>query len=555
MALTRRDDTSAEPSASPTLNIAHELVERPILEGHGKRPALRWLGRRHDRRTYSFADLNELSARAASVLRAHGIGPGDVVAVLLPRLPDLYVAALGAWRIGAVFCPLFASFGPAPLRSRLAISNAKALITSQSLYAGKLADNRAEITSLSTVLLVGEGKESHKDCGDFRALMAAADPADGTIAAVTAQTPAALHFTSGTSGTPKGALHSHGAVLALSDSARQVFGLTPDDVFWCTADPGWVTATAYGIVAPLACGCSIIADEAEQDPRRWYGILQDEAVTAWYTTPTAIRNMMKLGTALARSFPCNSLRIAASVGEPLNADAVAWGEKVFGIPFFDTWWQTETGAITVANLPGAARAGSMGRPLPGIKLEVMHRREGKLVPAEIDEVGELALATPMSSMISGYLNEPGRFEQSIKDGWYLSGDLVRRDADGFLWFVGRADDMIQSAAQAIGPFEVECLLGTHPAVAEIGVIGKPDQLRQEVPVAYIAVNPGFEAGESLRLELMIFARQSLGHTMTPQEIHFVENLPKTSSGKIIRHALRALPDTPLMRASSGFDDE
>jgi acetyl-CoA synthetase len=545
--------------AESPVNMAFELVERHVAQGDGDRVALRWLGRRRDRRDFSYADLADLSARAAVVLRDHGIGPGDVVAVLLPRLPELFAVALGAWRVGAVFCPLFTSFGPAPLLSRIHLSRAKLLIAAEPIYAAKLAANRA---TLPTMLLVGDDSGNFGECRDFRALLAAADPATAVFAATTTDSPATLHFTSGTTDTPKAALHGHGALASLSVSAKQVFGLGPDEVFWCTADPGWVTATAYGIVAPLACGCTTIADEeGDMDPKRWYGILRDEGVTAWYTTPTAIRTMMGFGAALARTFQTTNqttkLRVAASVGEALAPDAVAWGEQVLGVPFLDTWWQTETGAIVVANLPGASRAGSMGRPLPGIEIAIMHRDGDILTPVAADEIGELALRTPLPAMISGYQDDPDRFGLSIIDGWYLSGDLVRRDADGYLWFVSRADDMIRSAGQAIGPFEVEGILSTHPAVAEIGVIGKPDHMAREVPVAYIALSAGFEAGEALRLELMTFARQNLGRAMTPQQIHFVEALPKTSSGKIIRRALRTLPDTATMPPPRGgkFDDE
>ncbi len=525
------------------VNLAHELVDRHVAEGRAGRPALRWIGRRHTRLDISYGELADLTARAARVLRQAGIQPGDVVAVMLPRLPELFVAALGAWKAGAVFCPLFASFGPGPVKSRLEISRAKLLIAGDSLYARTVAGNRPLLPDLAAVLLVGEdggAAHEHEDCLDFRALLAAADPAGSDTAATAAGDAAWLHFTSGTAGIPKGALHSHRAVLALKTSGRQVFGLGPDDVYWCTAESGWVTATAYGIVAPLACGCLAVVAEGEFDPRRWYTILRDEGVTAWYTTPTAIRMMMRYGAALARSYRPTRLRVAASCGEPLNPEAVAWGEKTFGVPFLDTWWQTETGAIAVANLPGAARAGSMGRALPGFEVAVVHRTNGGVTPvAAPDQPGELAVRDTLPSLFTGYLGDPERTKASFADGWYLSGDLVRRDADGFFWFLGRSDDMIKSASQSIGPFEVESALLDHPAVAEIGVIGRPDLLLREVPVAYVSLNPGFEAGEALRLELLTFARQQLGPALAPQEIHFVAALPKTSSGKIVRRALRS----------------
>lgn len=546
------------------VNIAHAALDRHVAEGRGDRPALLCLGRRYEKRHLSYAQLADLSARLAGALAARGIGVGDTVAVLTGRSVELYVAAFGCWKIGAVFCPLFSAFGPGPLKSRLELSGAKVLIATEDLYRRKVAGLRASLPDLSLVLLVGEDGRTvtGADGEDFNTAIAAAVPA--ATAATVPESPAFLHFTSGTTGTPKGVLHSHSAVIAESLTARQVFGLVPDDVYWCTADPGWITNTAYAQIAPLANGCMVVVDEADFDPRRWYGILKDEKVTVWYTTPTNIRMMMRYGAALARSYKENSLRVAASVGEPLNPEAVAWGEKALGVPFLDTWWQTETGAIAIANCPGRAKAGSMGMPLPGVQAAVIDRNLSRITSVEqVDEVGELALRADLPSMFTAYMGEGAHYDSSFVDGWYLTGDLVRRDADGCFWFVGRADDMIKSASHTIGPFEVECGLMDHPAVAEIGVVGKPDLLLREVPVAFISLNPGFEAGEALRIELLTFARQCLGTALAPREIHFVETMPKTNTGKILRRALKAKAvaepeeDESLIIpvSSSRFDDE
>ena len=523
------------------VNIAYQIVDRHVAEGFGQSPALLWLGRER-RREFSYGDLAELAARAAQVLIDHGIGPGDVVAVLLPKLPEQIIAALAIWKIGAVFCPLSISFGPAPIQSRLEMGRAKLLIATETLYARKVADHRPALGGLTTVLLVDADSAPNRrpDCGDFTALMAAADPKAIVNGMTAAEAPAFLHFTSGTTGTPKAAVHSHRAVLSLLVTGIQVFGLAPADIYWCTAEPGWITATAYGIVAPLANRCRVIMDEADFDPRRWYAILRDERVTTWYTTPTAIRMMMSHGAALARSYSENSLRVAASVGEPLNPEAVAWGVKAFGLPFLDTWWQTEIGAIATANLSPDYRPGSMGQPLPGVRARVVRRGvDGLEDVSGAEEIGELAIHSALPSMFTAYLGDAPRFAASLVDGWFLTGDLVRRDDDGFLWFVGRGDDMIKSAGQSIGPFEVESALLDHPAVAEAGVVGKPEMLLREVPVAFVSLNPGFEPGEALRQELLTFAKESLGSAMAPQEIHFVETLPKTTSGKIVRRTLKA----------------
>lgn len=523
------------------INIAHEVVDRHVEAGRGGNTALICLGRRYERVKLSYADLAALSAQAAAVFHGLGVEPGDRVAVLLGRCADLYTALLGAWKAGAVACPLFGSFGPGPLKSRLELSEAKVLVVSESLYLRKIAAIRAALPGLRHVLLVGDdgGDPGHHfGCAGFRDLVNKAQPA--LSVATRADSPALLHFTSGTAGTPKGVVHPHRVVLAQMVSAKQVFDLGAGDVYWCTSDPGWVTHTAYALIAPLSHGCTVVVDEADVDPRRWYGILKDERVTVWYTTPTAIRLMMRFGAALARSYRENSLRIAASVGEPLNAEAVSWGEKTLGVPFRDTWWQTETGAIAVANRPDDARPGSMGRPLPGVEVAVVERQLSQLVMlTEVDAVGELALKADGPGMFSGYAGDEARTRAAFVDGWYLTGDLVRQDADGFLWFVGRQDDMIKSAGHTIGPFEVEGLLMEHPAVAEVGVVGRADPLLREVPVAFVSLNPGFEPGEALEQELMAFARQELGSAMAPHDVVFIESLPKTTTGKILRRALKS----------------
>ncbi len=351
------------------------------------------------------------------------------------------------------------------------------------------------------------------------------------IAATEPEEMALLHFTSGTTGKPKGAIHVHEAVVAHRATGRMVLDLHPDDVFWCTADPGWVTGTSYGIVAPLTLGVTSIVDEAEFDADRWYRILQDERVSVWYTAPTALRMLMRIGAEVAHEYDLSALRFIASVGEPLNPEVVLWGEEAFGMPIHDNWWQTETGGIMIANYRSMdVRPGSMGRPLPGIEAAVARRdAEGRPVPAgdgglelvsSPEEQGELVLRPGWPSMFRGYLGEQERYERCFAGGWYLTGDLVRRDEDGYFWFVGRGDDVIKSAGHLIGPFEVESALLEHPAVAEAGVIGKPDPVAGEIVKAFVALAPGHEPSEELRRELLGFARQRLGAAVAPREIEF-----------------------------------
>jgi acetyl-CoA synthetase len=417
------------------------------------------------------------------------------------------------------------------------------LVTTASLYERKVAPLRATLPHLEHVLLVGDDRQPTAVAGahDYRQLAAEAS-GRFEIGPTDPEDPALLHFTSGTTGTPKGALHVHEAVVAHHVTGRLALDLHPDDVFWCTADPGWVTGTSYGIIAPLTNGVTSIVDEGDFDAARWYGILAKERVTVWYTAPTAIRMLMKAGTGLARAHEFPALRFLASVGEPLNPEAVVWGQEAFGFPFHDNWWQTETGGIMIANFAALdIRPGSMGRPLPGVEAAIVRKAgDGRVeVVEEADVQGELALRPGWPSMFRAYWEEPERYRKCFAGGFYLSGDLARRDRDGYFWFVGRADDVIKTSGHLIGPFEVESVLLEHKAVAEAGVIGKPDPVAGEVIKAFVSLRNGYAPSPELRRELSAFARSRLGAVVAPKEIEFRPSLPKTRSGKIMRRLLRA----------------
>jgi acetyl-CoA synthetase len=532
----------AELAMPGGLNIAYHALDRHIAEGLGEKLALRWLGKNGERHDLTYRELLGLSNRFANLLRDLGVGEGERVFSLLGRIPELYVTALGTLRNGSVFSPLFSAFGPEPVRTRMAIGDAKVLVTTAAHYRRKVADWRDELPGLQHVLLI-DGSSSSPIAGttDFHEAMGSSS-AEPRPAATGPEDLALLHFTSGTTGRPKGAMHVHEAVLAHHVTGRYALDLHPDDVFWCTADPGWVTGTSYGIIAPLTNGVTMIVDEAEFDAERWYRILQDERVTVWYTAPTAIRMLMKTGDEVVRKYDLSRLRFLASVGEPLNPEAVVWSHRVYGRPFHDNWWQTETGGIMIANFAAMdIKPGSMGRELPGINAAIVARRPDGSVNL-IEEpmtAGELALRPGWPSMFRGYLGEPDRYAKCFAEGWYLTGDLAMRDADGYFWFVGRADDVIKSAGHLIGPFEVESALMEHPAVAEAGVIGKPDPMAGEIVKAFISLKPGFEAGEALARELLGHARKRLGPAVAPKEIAFSTDLPRTRSGKIMRRLLRA----------------
>ncbi len=528
------------------LNMAYEAVDRHVARGRGDHLALGWLGKNGEVRDLSYRTLMEQTNRFANVLRGLGIGRGDRVFALLPRIPELYIACLGALKNGSVFSPLFSAFGPEPIAARVTLGEGKLLITTDTLYKKKIASIRATLPSLEHVLVVlargasGPAATAPAGTRDLHALMRSADDLF-TIVPTEPEDMALLHFTSGTTGKPKGAIHVHEAVVAHHATGKLALDFHADDVFWCTADPGWVTGTSYGILSPLTNGVTSIVDEADFDAERWYGVLRDQKVTIWYTAPTAVRMMMRSGAAIAKKYDTKSLRFIASVGEPLNPEAVLWGKEAFGLPIHDNWWQTETGGIMIANYASMdIRPGSMGRPLPGVDAAIVRRIGASVEVIDTpDTEGELALRRGWPSMFRGYLHDDERYTKCFVGEWYLTGDLARRDADGYFWFVGRADDVIKSAGHLIGPFEVESALLEHPAVAEAGVIGKPDPIAMEIVKAFVSLKPGHEPTEALGRELLGFARTRLGPAVAPKEIAFLPSLPRTRSGKIMRRLLKA----------------
>ena len=525
------------------LNIAYEAVDRHMRGPYRDRIALRFLEQGGGVRELSYAQLHELTNRFANALRRLGIGSGDRVATLLGRVPDLYITTLGALKSRCVVCPLYAAFGPEPIRTRLNLAEAKILVTTEALYRRKIEPQLDALPSLEYILISRPTADaaSCAICRSLPQLLAGADhrfQADPTDP----EDWALLHFTSGTTGTPKGAVHVHNAVLTHYVTGKFALDIHPGDVFWCTADPGWVTGTSYGIIAPLTAGATLVVDEAAFDAERWYRVLEDQKVNIWYTSPTAIRMLMRLGTELPGKYDTSSLRFLASVGEPLNPEAVIWGREAFGLPFHDNWWQTETGGILIANYRSMAiKPGSMGRPLPGIEAAIVQRQADGSVKQIVDpdEPGELAIRKGWPSMFRAYLGERERYDGCFAGEWYLTGDLARRDQDGYFWFFGRKDDLIKSSGHLIGPFEVENVLMMHPAVAEAGVIGKPDPTATEIVKAFVSLKPGHVPDESLRRDILAHARRLLGAAVAPKELEFRDTLPRTRSGKIMRRLLRA----------------
>jgi len=553
------DDLGGRPSAG--LNITDRIVDRHVRAGRGDHVAIRWFAEDDDDLSrpvdITFEVLAHRVNRFASALHAHGFGLGTGVATLTGRVPDLYVAALGTLKAGAVYSPLFSAFGPDPIAQRVALGRIEVLVTSPLAYRRKVGRMLDRLPSVRLVVITGIN-EAEVD---------AIAPADGPevmsfgrflsdghdtfdVSPTEVESPALVHFTSGTTGTPKGAVHVHGAVLTHFATGRLVLDLHPDDVYWCTADPGWVTGTSYGIISPLANGVTAIVDEAEFDADRWYRMLERQRVDVFYTAPTAIRMLERLGADVAAGHDFPRLRLVASVGEPLDAESVLWCREVFGVPVIDTWWQTETGGIMVANFRSqVVRPGSMGRPVPGVEVTLLGRTpDGEpelgsdgdpVVIDDPDTSGELAIRAGWPSMFRTYLDQDERYRRCFVDGWYRSGDLARRDRDGYYWFVGRGDDVIKTAGHLIGPFEVESAMNEHSAVVETGVIGKPDETAGSVIKAFVVLAQGVEPTDELSRELLGHGRQRLGAAVAPREIEIVDRLPHTRSGKIMRRVLKA----------------
>lgn len=522
------------------LNIAHEAVDRHA-SGHLKNTvALRFIRKDGSTDDYTYGDLKTRTSKFANLLHGLGLKEGDRVFSLLGRVPDLYIAALGSLKFKAVFCPLFSVFGTEPIFQRLSNGDAKVLVTNTTFYEKKIKGLLDRLPALNYILLTDSPQHLDEKALSLLKLMGGSS-GEFIIPPTDPEDPALLHFTSGTTGMPKGALHVHQAVLTHYSTGKYVLDFQEGDVFWCTADPGWVTGTSYGIIAPLVNGVTSIVDEDEFDGLRWYSILEKQKVNVWYTAPTAIRRLMRMDIVPKEKYDLSNLRFVLSVGEPLHAGAVIWGQKAFGVPVLDNWWQTETGGIMIANYSlMEVKPGSMGKPLPGI-IAAIADVEGQEIKIydKPETQGHLVLKKGFPSLFRGYLHEEERYQKCFKGEWYITGDLAKTDADGYFWFIGRADDIIKTSGHMVGPFEVESTLMKHPAVAEAAVIGKPEPSIGELVKAFVVLKEGFEPTDEMQLELIGFARKTMGPAVAPKEISFIESLPKTKSGKILRRLLKA----------------
>ena len=516
------------------VNMAYEAIDRHAAGARRDKIALLYSDANRDE-SYTFMDMKRQSDKFGNVLRKLGVRKGDRVFLFMPRTPELYFALLGTIKIGAVAGPLFEAFMEAAVKDRLLDSGAVAIVTTPALLPRVPVKDLPE---LKHIILVGAGSDDLQpgQISFEREMEAASDELE--IEWVDREDGLIIHYTSGSTGKPKGVFHVHNAMIQHYFTGQVVLDLKENDIYWCTADPGWVTGTSYGVFAPWLNGATNVVRGGRFSPQDWYSTIEKYKVTVWYTAPTALRMLMGAGDEVVKKYDLSSLRHLLSVGEPLNPEVIRWGMKVFGRRIHDTWWMTETGAQLICNYPCMdIRPGSMGRPLPGIKAAIVDDQGNELPP---NRMGNLAIKPPWPSMMRKIWNNPAKYEEYFRlKGWYVSGDSAYMDEDGYFWFQGRVDDVINTSGERVGPFEVESKLVEHPAVAEAGVIGKPDPLRGEIIKAFIALREGYTPSEELKEEIARFVKEGLAAHAAPREIEFRDKLPKTRSGKIMRRVLKA----------------
>jgi len=521
------------------INIGAYCSDRICAQGKGEKLALIWEGHAGEVKKYSFDDMRLLTNTIAQYLKNLGLQPGERICLFMDKIPELYFGFLAILKMGGIAQPLFSAFGAESLLTRLADAGTAAIIT-QKKHVAKVRVLLKDLPTLRNIIVVDDDESKPLREKEIALHMEKEARIENfPVFAAKAETPSVLHYTSGTTGKPKGAQHVHYSLISQYITAKYVLDLKDGDIYWCTADPGWVTGTSYGIIGPWANAVTQCVLDAGFKAESWYRFIEKHKVTVWYSAPTAIRSLMKEGDEIVKKFDLSSLRHLCSVGEPLNAEAVLWSKKVFGLFFHDTFWQTETGSMVISNYPTMKiKPGSMGKPFPGITATVVDLKTHEPIQ-KAGVVGLIAIKPGWPSMFRTYWNNEEIYKSKFKNGWYICGDRASIDEEGYFWFVGRDDDVINTAGHLVGPFEIESALLEHESVAESAVVGKPDPVNMEVVKAFIALKPGFQASKELELEIMNFVRKKLSALAMPQEIEFIPGLPKTRSGKIMRRVLRA----------------
>lgn len=539
-------------------NLAHNCIDRHLKTWRRNKAAIIWEGEPGENRVLTYHDLFREVCRFANVLKLLGVGRGDRVGIYLPMVPEAAIAMLACARIGAVHSVVFGGFSADALRARLVDAQAKVLITADGGYRrGAVVPLKAnadealrDAPSVENVVVLRRTGETvpmkgGRDRWWHELVEKVADecPAEP----LDAEHPLFILYTSGTTGKPKGVVHTTGGYMVHTFiTAKWVFDLKEEDTYWCTADVGWVTGHSYVVYGILANGATTLMYEGAPnypEPDRFWQIVDKYGVTILYTAPTAIRSFMKWGREWPRKHRLSSLRLLGTVGEPINPEAWIWYHQEIGkgrCPIVDTWWQTETGGILITPLPGVTptKPGSATLPFPGIAADVV-TKEG--VSVEADRGGYLVIRRPWPGMMRTIYGEPDRYIQqywSQIPGVYFTGDGARRDTDGYFWIMGRIDDVVNVAGHRLGTMEVESALVSHPAVAEAAVVGRPDEIKGQAIVAFVTLEGGYKATEELKLELRDHVAKEIGAFARPEEIRFTEALPKTRSGKIMRRLLR-----------------
>ncbi|MBM3411697.1 MAG: AMP-binding protein, partial [Bacteroidetes bacterium] len=463
------------------INLAYEAVDRHLLDGNGFQTALRWIKKDRSFKDFSFRNFHDLSNQFANVLDKLTLPVGAVVSTIVGRIPEFYTTVLGSLKYRAIHCPIYPVFGPEPIVQRLLRSNAAVVVTDLDTYTLKLKQNIERLPAVRFILLTDTMVDLEKNVFSLPVRMQRAS-IEFDIKPTNATDPCLLHYTNGVSGMPKGVLHSHKGYASLMQTTRTVLDLQHGDKYWCTADPGNLVATTYGILAPMLAGVTTIMDEDDFDAARWYSILEEHQVNVWYTTPASIRRLMKMNVQPTGNYNLQHLRMILSGGEPLHAEAVKWGEQTFHVPMLDHWWQTETGGIMISNYRCLkVKPGSMGKPVPGVDvgLAAIRGDHFQLID-EVDTPGHLVFKKTWPGMFSNYLHETAKYESSFHGDWFISGDIAKKDSEGYYWFIGRADDLITTGGLKIGPYEIEKVFMEHPAILEAAAIGKPDPDKGEV---------------------------------------------------------------------------